>query len=96
MITQAELLSNGETRVVWVQHDVFNGQELKTGMRLVLNEEPNTAYTVGRTFLPLGDGSVLPPKSRKGTIFCYIEDEKQQAEADLAASYPPISVSNGW
>ncbi len=92
MITQVELLSNGDHRVVWVQHDRYNGQELNVGNRIVLNEEPNVAWTVGRTFLPLADGTPLPPKARKGTIFCYIEDEDGQAKDDIATAYPRISV----
>ncbi len=93
MITQVELLSNGDHKVVWVQHDRYNGQELNVGNRIVLNEEPSTVYTVGRTFLPLSDGSPLPPKARKGTIFCYIEDERDKAEADIAAEYPRVCVA---
>jgi len=93
MITQVELLSNGDYKTYWVTHDRYNGVELTVGKRLVLNEEPTVAYTIGRIFLPLADGTPLPPKSRKGTIFCFIEDEQAQAEADLKAAYPKIYVA---
>lgn len=93
MLTQAELLSSEGRKVVWVYHNRYEGQEVKVGNRIVLNEEPSKVYTVGRTFLSLADESCLPTKSRKGTIFCYIEDERDQAEADIAAEYPRVCVA---
>jgi hypothetical protein len=93
MLTQAELYSNGEYRTFWVSHDPYNNDRFKVGSRLVLNEEPLTAFTVVGTFVSLGDDAVLPPKARKATISFLIEDEQERADLDLRTAYPKICVA---
>lgn len=89
MQLQVELFNEGERKVRWLNSCCEGNTTLVPGRKLVLEEDPNHSWTIVRTCLALADGVDLPPKARKGTVFCMLEDDGQ---ADVEAAFPQIFV----
>lgn len=93
MTTQVELynVSDDESKVFWLTDlDYKDKQLLKRGQEIVLTDNTGKPWIVAQVFITVTDSAVLPPKSRKATIFCFLEED---ASAKLSTAYPPISVN---
>jgi hypothetical protein len=97
MQLQVELYSNlGVREVFWlnttcVSNCDHNNCQTRTpfqqGRRIILVEEPYLSWTVLRTFVGLGDNSVLPIKAQKRTLGRFLEED---GSPDVKKVFPQL------